>query len=122
MPIIIVPSTPVGTSSTIQDIVDEARVILQDSAETRFTDADLLNLCNLGLSEAYGIRPDLFFDRYGVTWADYVLADIFPLDARYRTAISNYIVSRAELRESDHVDDSRVVVLAAAFRNAMIAP
>jgi hypothetical protein len=122
MPIIVNPTSPVVASGTIQEVIDEARVILQDADADRFSDADLLTICNMALSEAYGLRPDLFFERYGVAWVDYELADDFPLGPRYRPVISNYIVSRAELREADHVDNGRVAALANAFKGALVQP
>lgn len=46
--------------STLQHIVDRARVPLNDAAAERYTDAELLGYAKDGIREAAILRPDLF--------------------------------------------------------------
>lgn len=51
---------------TPQEIIDEARVLINDNNSLmpkRFTDADLLKFVNRALREAAMVRPDLFMDE-----------------------------------------------------------
>jgi hypothetical protein len=121
MPLILTPTSPAVTTGTIQEVLDEARVILQDADKVRYTDAELLVLLNYALSEAKGLRPDLFFGSYGSAWVDKQLADAFPLEPRYRPVIGDYVVARAELREADHVESGRAAALYTVFKQGLLA-
>lgn len=107
--------------ATIQTVIDEARVILQDSSKARYTDAELLTVANYALYSAKRVRPDLFFSSIGQDQTAVILSDTFPLPTQFQPVVSNYIVSRAELRDDEYSVDGRAAALDAAFRAALLA-
>ena len=43
--------------ATMQDVVDRARIPLNDATKVRYADATLLAFLNAGVSRTYAIRP-----------------------------------------------------------------
>jgi hypothetical protein len=93
--------------ATCQNVVDSARVPLNDAAKTRYTDPQLLGYLNDGLAEAYSLRPDLRFGKYSTNIELLALSDTFPLSGAHAVALSHYIVFRAENRDDEHVNANR---------------
>ena len=90
-------------ANTVQTVLDEARLILNDAATNvvtgsaitpRYPDADLLRYANAGIAKALTLRPDLNFGSYGTAWTDVVATASFPLPIEYRGAIVSYVVYR----------------------------
>ena len=106
--------------ATIQNIIDDARVILQDAAKTRYTDAQLTSICNYALYTANRLRPDLFFSSIGTAQTALAVGNTFPLPPQYEPVVSNYVASRAELRDDEYSVDGRAAALLAEFKNALL--
>lgn len=105
--------------ATFQNIVDRARIDLQDAAKTRYTDAEMLQYAIDGVLEARRLRPDLFFGGYGTTTTSYVLADTFPLPPQYEMLFLHYIVFRSETRDDEYAVDGRAVAMLARFEKEL---
>lgn len=98
-----------ATLDTVENYVDAARVLLQDTVEEfRYPDADLLLALNLSVIEARRIRPDLFFGTTAPSFSA-VNSDAVSVDQQYRTAILYYIVGWAQLRDEEDTQDARAV-------------
>lgn len=106
--------------ATLQDVIDEARVILQDSAKTRYTDADLTKICNYAIFEAYRIRPDLNFANIGSAPSALLIGGTFPLPPQYEPVVSNYIAGRAEIRDDEYSVDGRAAALIGMFKASLV--
>lgn len=107
--------------TTFQQIVDRARVPLNDAAKTRYPDADLMEGANRAMSVLRAKRPDLFFG-VGASWdtvTTYVLADNFPIEDIYRTAVEDFITSWAELRDDEDAMQQRASTFFQLF-NSML--
>ena len=94
---------------TIQNVMDLARVDLNDSAKTRNTDANLVQFVNDGIAKAYVIRPDLKYGSYGTAFVDLGTTAAFPLPLEYRPAIANYIVLRCETADDPFAIEQRAM-------------
>jgi hypothetical protein len=97
--------------STMQQIVDDARVFLNDAAKDRYTDAQLLGYGNEFIYEARRVRPDLFFGSYGTALTALVLADACTLPIEYEQYIKDYVAGRAYMRDEEASADQRAVAL-----------
>lgn len=110
---------------TMQSVIDFARMTLNDDEKVRDTDADLLVYANIALDEAYRLRPDLFLGQYTATALtegnQRALGDAFPIDARFRSAVADYIIGRAEIADDEHANSGRAGALLAKFEKGLIA-
>lgn len=106
--------------ATIQDVIDEARVILQDAAKVRYTDAQLTKICNYALFTANRLRPDLFFSSIGTAQTALTVGNTFPLPPQYEPVVSNYVASRAEMRDDEYSVDGRAATLLSEFKAALL--
>ncbi len=101
---------------TMQNIVDVARLPLNDADKTRYPDATLLAHANQAVLEAFNRRPDLFFDNYdGIPDLNLTLNSPFPMPLQYAQVVSDYVTARAESVEDEYANPQR----AAAFMQMM---
>lgn len=99
---------------TVQNYVDDARILLQDKrVPYRYPDADLVLALNMSLLEAKKLRPDLFINRSIPAYSIASPSTAVVVDEMYRVAHLYYIVGQAQLRDDEEVQDQR----AAAFLN-----
>jgi len=97
--------------SLYSDIIAEARVLLQDlTVPYRYSDAELLVGANDVIKIIRKVRPDIFFGKYGTVIADAALTDTFPIGAEYKSAVREYVIGYAELRDSEDASNSRAAL------------
>lgn len=102
---------------TVGDIITDTRVILNDTAGDRYTDAELVSDLNYAFSTTKGIRPDLFILGEALpefTTADF--ADDFPLPEIVTQSFVYYLAGTAELRDDEFAVDGRAMTLLSAYR------
>lgn len=134
-------------AKTWQNVIDEARVILQDTEDSpRYTDAVLLAKLNRGLQELARLRPDAFWE-YFVTDTVVVpeifatdptpdsdpnefdpdddsqigLSANFNLEMMFYTPLVYWVASSAELVDDEFTNDGRVVLLQNQFKNMVVS-
>ena len=99
------------TLATVQEYLNEARVLLQDTrVPYRYSDASLVSELNLGILETRKMRPDLFVKYYRTeypTFSASALGDAVPFELIYRSALVYYIVGKAGLRDEEENEDTR---------------
>lgn len=83
------------------DIVSQARVLLQDTSSTRYSDAELMVSANDAMKLLRRVRPDAFFGSYKTAIADYAITDTFPVGLEFVQAVRDFIVAYANMRESE---------------------
>lgn len=101
--------------STFQNVVDRARVPLNDADKVRYPDADLIQGANKAMGLLRMRRPDLFFGTYATPLAAYTLADTFPLEEQFRPAVEDYITAWAEMRDDEAAIEARAKVFFKMF-------
>jgi hypothetical protein len=133
----------VATILTYQDLLAEAREILQDANTDptlqRYSDQTLLNIFNRGLQESYRIRPDLFYDFWDPTTSDFDVpyivispvppamliagstdwASAFGLPMWAYDPLVNWIIGTTEAIDDEFSDDSRSTAFRAFFKAQM---
>lgn len=109
---------------TVQDYVDQARVLLQDEVEPyRYTTASIVQALDMGLMEARRIRPDLFLSVFRGTFPSYAAgATTVPVavDIQYRMALLYYVCGLVQLRDDEATTDSRSALFLQKFVGQML--
>lgn len=101
---------------TYQSVVDLARIPLNDTDKVRYYDATLLSFANHGMLTLAKRRPDLFIGQYAsMPDGEKVLGDTFPLPAGYVQTVADYVTSRAEMTDDEHVNSQRAIAFAQLF-------
>jgi len=97
---------------TMQNVVDRARIPLNDDDKARATDDHLLAYLISGIEILRNKRPDLFFGSFAALPGEaLVLGSTFPLPDELVPALQDYATARAELRS----DEEAVMARAQAF-------
>lgn len=134
-------------AKTWQNVLDEARVILQDTESPfRLSTVNLTAKLNRGLQELRRLRPDAFwdmFDRDDVFAPEVVATDSDPdddteefdvdedgqialsanfnLDLMFYTPLVYWVTSSAELVDDEFTDDGRAKLLQSEFKNMVVS-
>lgn len=134
-------------AKTWQNVIDEARVILQDTeSQPRYTDATLLAKLNRGLQELRRLRPDAFWDFFDtddvhppevvvvdsdpdddteefdeLEDGEIALSATFNLDLMFYTPLVYWVSSSAELVDDEFTNDGRVVLLQNQFKTMVVS-
>lgn len=92
-------------SFTFQNLVDRARLPLNDSAKTRYTDAELLSYAVDAFLMLRRYRPDLHIGDWTIdAWSGLALGSTFPnCPDEYLPIIADYVTARAEFKDDEHV-------------------
>ena len=114
-----------STLSTVQDYLTRARVLLLDeTVEYRYTDAQLVASLNEAILEARRLRPDLMLSYFRLSLPEYTLANLAAMvsvDQMYRTSFVYYIVGQAQLRDNEDTSDVRAAGFLAKFKSDLTA-
>ena len=115
-------------AKTYQNLIDEAREILQDTeAPYRYADSILLNILNRGLQEVGRSRPDAFWDTFATD--DIVvpeittgtLGDLFPIAMQFFLPLVSFTVAWAEVLDDEFTVDGRADMLGKQFKAQLLA-
>lgn len=134
-------------AKTWQNVLDEARVILQDTdTPERHSDTVLLAKLNRGLQELARLRPDAFWEFFEGDDvrvpevvevdadpddnpdefdededAEIALSAHFNLPMMFYTPLVYWVASSAELVDDEFTNDGRVVLLQNQFKNMVLS-
>lgn len=103
---------------TMQDVIDRARVPLNDSAKARFSDAVLLGYANDALFILRTRRPDLYFGTY-TTLSPLVVGDDLPINNHYLPHVADYVTARASTLDAEFTEDSRATLFFQLFERGV---
>lgn len=122
-------------AKTYQDVVTEARVLLQDTDETsyRVSDANLLAIYNRALQALARVRPDACYDLYdanslnvpelvesGAGAGQTNWTANFGLEMQFFNPLVAYIVGVAEIIDDEYSEDGRAALMLQSFKNEII--
>lgn len=105
--------------ATFKDVIDSARVDLQDADKIRYPDAELLEYANDGAQEGFRYRPDFLLGQFGAAATTYVGGSTVPFPAQYQMLLKHYVVARAELRDDEYSQTGRAGALLARFEKEL---
>ena len=91
---------------TAQEVIDLARIPLNDGGKDRYTDADLLRFLNAGLRMLKKSRADLFVGLLASAQASLLLTDALPTPEHVDQSLADYLTARAGSVDSE--DSERV--------------
>jgi len=111
--------------ATFQQIIDDARVVLNDvitasDVTPRYTEAQLLGYARTALVEARRIRPDLFLSNMTDPFPTFTAASTVPISEDYLLPLVDYVISRAELRDDEFAVDGRAGALYQKFKAGLL--
>ena len=109
---------------SIDDALTDARVILNDEAGDRYTDAQLVSDFNNAISQTKMLRPDVFI--LGEALPEITVAELnqvpptaFPLPEIFYQSFVYYLAGNAELRDDEFAVDNRAMTLLTAYRRTL---
>ena len=122
-------------AKTYQDVVTEARVLLQDtdSSSYRHSNTTLIAMLNRGLQALARIRPDACYDLYdnnslnvpelvesspGSGQTLWTVA--FGLEMQFFNALVHYVTGMAEITDDEYTEDGRAAMLLGQFKANVI--
>ena len=111
--------------TTFQQIIDDARVILNDeiaseSTVPRYTASQLLGYARQALVGARQVRPDLFLKNLTEAFPAFAATDLIPMPEQYHVALSDYVAHRAELRDDEFAVDGRANSLFQKYKAGLL--
>jgi len=116
----------VAILSTVEDYVNEARVLLQDTLGSgsgyRYSDAELVSGLNMALEQAHKLRRDLFLRYDTAPYYPVVSGVEVTIDPGYRRALLFFMVGHAQLRDEEETTDSRASAFLTAFTAQLTTP
>lgn len=107
--------------STLQVIVDSARVLLNDVDKNRYADTLLLQYANEAIAEAKRIRPDFFLGGFKTALSTLALTDASPVPVEYEGYLKDYIIGRANSQDDEYSIDGRASAFMQRFKTGMMA-
>lgn len=105
--------------ATVQEIINLARIPVQDDAGTRFSNTKALGYVNAAVARAYQLRPDLRFGAYATPVAVLAVGDTFPLPAEMEQAVADYVTARLTAIEDEASATGRAAGYLALFDKAV---
>lgn len=119
-------------AKTYQDVVTEARVLLQDSDDDSYrnTNTTLLAIYNRALQALARVRPDACYDLYsdnslnvpelvesGAGAGQTNWTENFGLEMQFFNPLVTYIVGIAEIIDDEYSEDGRAALMLQMFSN-----
>lgn len=120
-------------AKTYQDVLTEARVLVQDADATKYRDTDVtvIAMANRGLQEIARLRPEAFDTLYTdaaiasggslnvpeITVG--TLGTTFPIDMMFFLPLVYFVAGSMDLKEDEFTADGRVSVLMSQFRTML---
>lgn len=88
--------------ATLEDVVDLARVDLNDDDKDRYSDGMLLKFANNYIQQAIIERADLFLGSYSsLPSASLALSDTFPMPDQYIRSCADYCIGRSSMLSNE---------------------
>lgn len=105
--------------TTMQTVLDLARIPLNDAGKMRYSDTNALKFANSAIARAYQIRPDLKFGGYGTAFTALLVGDAFPLPIGYEQAVADYVAGRMNTIDAEPENGQRALEFLALFDKAL---
>lgn len=106
-------------TTTMQMLLDRARIPLNDDDAVRYTDERALDFANAAIARAYQIRPDLRFGSYGTAFTPLTKDQPFPLPYQYFQTVADYVSGRQQTIDIEANAAERAAAFMAAFESAI---
>ena len=118
--------------TTVQDVLNYARLTVNDTASARYSDADGLTYANAAIAKTLDIRPDLRMGTStssgiltGYGWGAYtalVATSSFPLSYDYVEKIAHFVIASWQSKDDPFVNSGLQKQEEQAFTNGLLGP
>lgn len=99
---------------TVQQVINRARVPLNDAAKTRYSDAEMAVYANDAYYMLRRYRSDIFLGLWSALPDVLGLSDEFPaVNIMYLPSIADYVTARAEFKDDEAVIAQRAQAMLA---------
>jgi hypothetical protein len=88
--------------ATFQNLLDQARLTLQDADKTRYPDSDLMTYANEAMRIFRKVRADLFFLTLNTPLSDFATTDTFPFAAEFEYPVKRYVIAASQFRDDEY--------------------
>ena len=105
---------------TVQQVLDIARIPLNDDDKVRYSDATLLTYFNNAVLICRQKRPDLFPGKLATAQMPLLATDTFPVNDTYMPYFANYISGMAETVDEEHIDNTRAGMFVQSFMMGLV--
>jgi hypothetical protein len=115
---------------TYQELLDDARIILQDtdSERYRYDNTTLLRALNRGLQEIARLRPEVFRDQYDDDADDVIVPEItssdlgneFDLPMMFFGSMIYFVTGSTEFLDDEFAVDNRAMTLLSQFKQQVV--
>ena len=116
---------PTQTLDTIGEILNQIRVLLQDTTVAyRYTTDSIITNINMGMWEMYRVRPDVFLETsFAVPqFSSFELDTEWPIEEQWMPAIIYYAVGMTQVRDDEGTQDTRAAAFLQKFQQILLAP
>lgn len=93
--------------TTAQQIIDLARLPLEDADKDRYSDAMLLSYLNYGLQQLKRVRADMFIGSLKTGHTALTLSSTVPTPEEADQALADYVTARAGMTDNTEEDANR---------------
>lgn len=124
-------------AKTYQDVVTEARVLLQDTDSTsyRYSNVNLLAIYNRALQALGRVRPDACYDLFDTDTNSLDVPELvesgagagqtnwtvnFGLEMQFFNPLVSYIVGVTEIIDDEYSEDGRAALMLQSFKMEVI--
>lgn len=120
--------SPTQQLTTVGDIMDQVRTLLQDtdltSGQYRYSTDSIVTNLNQCMTDLFRMRPDLFLElsfQLPHFTVDDVTADTpFGIEEQYVSPIISYIVGLTQARDDEQTQDARAGIFLATFTKQVL--
>ena len=99
---------------TVQQVIDRARIPLNDAAKSRYSDTELVGYANDAYYMLRRYRPDFFLGKWTTLPASLAVNEAFPgIDMMYLPSVADYVTARAEFKDDEAVIAQRAQAMLA---------
>lgn len=113
--------------STVGDLLDQVRILLQDTDNTassgyRYSDDSILLALNQGMMDLYRMRPDIFLALKFVipTYNTADLGALIGIEQQYISPMVFYVVGLIQARDDEQTQDQRAAQFLQTFKGAVL--
>lgn len=94
--------------ATYQNVVDLARIPLNDEDKDRYSDTTLMSYANVAVLSLFQHRPDIFIGQYAsIPTGEAALSDPFPVPAAYLVTLADYVTARTSMIDDEHANTGK---------------
>jgi hypothetical protein len=110
------------------NVIDQIRIILQDtdasSGQYRYSNDSIVANLNMGLIEAFRLRPDIFLETNYVVpmFSSADLSTPWPIEQQWTPPLIYYAVGMTQLRDDEGTQDTRSAAFLQKFQQTMGQP